>query len=494
MDKNGFLYLAFVAVAMASCTSSQPAAELVTTTEQSYWEVQAPVAATSGKEVAGNQETLVVDLTKTEQTIDGFGSCFSELGWTSLSQLSEEDRESILNELYAPGVGANFNICRMPVAANDFAVDWYSYDETEGDFEMNDFSIDHDRNTLIPFIKAAKRYQPALRIWASPWSPPQWMKYNKHYASRSTAAMARRMAQMGGTSTYMTRRVDNGLPEERQGFEGTDMFIQEDDYMKAYALYFAKFIDAYRAEGIDIYGVMPQNEFNSAQIFPSCCWTAAGLARFIGQHLGPAMKAKGVEVMFGTMERPNEALVDTSLTDPQAGQYITGVAFQWAGKDALPGIHRRYPDLKMYQSEQECGDGKNEWKGATHSWDLMKHYFNNGVSIYEYWNTSLMDGGISRWGWAQNSLVVVREDGTFFYTPEYYILKHASHYVVPGAKLINIDGQYDDAIVFLNPDNSVVALLGNASAEAKTVSVKIGERVYSPVLKPQSVSTLIIKQ
>jgi len=148
----------------------------------------------------------------------------------------------------------------------------------------------------------------------------------------------------------------------------------------------------------------------------------------------------------------------------------------------------------MYQSEQECGDGKNDWKGATHSWDLMKHYFNNGVSIYEYWNTSLMDGGISRWGWAQNSLVVVREDGTFFYTPEYYILKHASHYVAPGAKLINIDGQYDDAIVFLNPDNSVVALLGNASAEAKTVSVKIGERVYSPVLKPQSVSTLIIKQ
>ena len=82
-----------------------------------------------------SEPDVVVDVTKTAQTIDGFGTCFNELGWTSLSLLDETVRESILKEMFAPGVGANFTICRMPVAANDFAIDWYSYNETEGDFE-----------------------------------------------------------------------------------------------------------------------------------------------------------------------------------------------------------------------------------------------------------------------------------------------------------------------------------------------------------------------
>ena len=90
------------------------------------------------------------------------------------------------------------------------------------------------------------------------------------------------------------------------------MFIQEEQYLAAYALYFKRFIEGYKNEGINIFAVMPQNEFNSAQTFPSCCWTAAGLANFIGSYLGPAMDSLGVEVYFGTMERPAEALVDTS--------------------------------------------------------------------------------------------------------------------------------------------------------------------------------------
>ena len=163
-----------------------------------------------------------------------------------------------------------------------------------------------------------------------------------------------------GESTYMTRVVDNGLPEDKEGKEGTDMFIQEDAYLKAYALYFSKFIDADRQEGIDIFAVMPQNEFNSAQIFPSCCWTAKGLANFVGKYLGPAMAEKNVEVMFGTMERANRALVDTILQDKDCARFVKGVGFQWAGKDALPKVQAKYPDIKLYQTEQECGNGKND--------------------------------------------------------------------------------------------------------------------------------------
>ena len=102
---------------------------------------------------------------KHQQQIDGFGACFNELGWLSLSKLEPSVREEIMEELFFPGVGANFTICRMPVGANDFSRDWYSYDEVDGDFTMEHFTIANDQQTLIPFIKNAQKYQPDLRLW-----------------------------------------------------------------------------------------------------------------------------------------------------------------------------------------------------------------------------------------------------------------------------------------------------------------------------------------
>ena len=368
----------------------------------------------------------------------------------------------------------------MPVGANDFSRDWYSYNETDGDFDMQYFTIANDQQTLIPFIKGAQKYNPDLSIWASPWCPPSWMKYNKHYASAYTG------------ETY-SEKYRNGLPADKVGYEGTDMFIQDSLYLRAYALYFSKFIEAYRGQGIDIFAVMPQNEFNSAQIFPSCCWTAASLADFIGNYLGPAMKELDVKVMFGTMERANETLVDTILTDPASGKYISGVGFQWAGKGAIKGIHERYPAMKLYQTEQECGDGRNDWRGAVYSWNLMRHYLENGASAYMYWNISLDKGGISRWGWAQNSLVVVDPDAkTFRYTPEYYVMKHLSHYVQPGARKLETSGQYSNLMAFVNPDKSIVVALANEGNEERQVSVEIDGSVYQPVLPAHSIATLLI--
>lgn len=107
---------------------------------------------------------------------------------------------------------------------------------------------------------------------------------------------------------------------------------------------------------------MPQNEFNSAQVFPSCVWTARSLAQFVGQYLGPVMKQEGVEVMFGTVERPNALLVDTVLQDVHAKKYISGVGFQWAGRGAIATVRTQYPHMRLLQTEQECGDGKNDRK------------------------------------------------------------------------------------------------------------------------------------
>ncbi|MEG1543804.1 MAG: glycoside hydrolase family 30 beta sandwich domain-containing protein, partial [Tannerellaceae bacterium] len=449
---------------LISCSFS-PHAEWVSTTQTDSWKEQPALKAASADTIAQVDVTVLTD--SGEQVMEGFGACFNELGWISLSKLDPAVREGIMEELFFPGVGANFTICRMPVGANDFSRDWYSYDETEGDFAMSNFSIANDQQTLIPFIKNAQKYQSDLRLWASPWCPPSWMKHNKHYASAYTGEQ-------------YDEKYRNGLPQEKIGYEGTDMFIQDSAHLAAYALYFSKFVEAYKEQDIDIFAVMPQNEFNSPQIFPSCCWTAASLANFVGNYLGPQMEKQGVEVLFGTMERANESLVDTLLTDSASSKYIKGVGFQWAGKGAIPGIHKRYPDLKLYQTEQECGDGKNDWTGAVYSWNLMRHYLENGASAYMYWNISLDQGGISRWGWAQNSLVVVDpETKSFRYTPEYYVMKHASHYVQPGARRLQTKGAYSNLLAFRNPDGSFAVILANEETVPRKVSLKIGDYVYT---------------
>jgi glucosylceramidase len=460
---------------LAACNNKNT--EWMASTPDVHWEQQDIQAI---RDVQTESADVDIDVDNPLQTVDGFGSCFNELGWTSLSALHDADREAILEELFAPGAGANFTVCRLPVGANDLSRNWYSYDETDGDFEMKNFSIANDRETLIPFIKAAQKYNPALQLWASPWSPPLWMKTNKYYA-----CMPSRDSD--------DKAFHNDIKPEQVRREGDDMFIQDDAYLKAYALYFAKFIEAYRSEGITIGMVMPQNEFNSCQPFPSCTWRAQALNTFVGEYLGPAMSALGVELMFGTMERPNTLLVDTLLQDPQSSRYITGVGFQWAGKHAVEAIHRDYPALKIYQTEQEYGDGKNDWRGCVYSWQLMKHYFQHGTNVYDYWNTSLEEGGMSRWGWRQNALVTVNKEAkTYAYTYEYYLLKHASHYVLPGAQYLPATGTFTDLMAFKNTDGRYVLILHNGSDEEISPVIKIGRRTITAPLQPHSFNTVVL--
>jgi glucosylceramidase len=466
--------------------------EWVSTTQNEHWATQKDLTIT----VAKSEADVEIETGNPLQTIQGFGGCFNELGWTSLALLSKADRETIFKELFAPGYGANFTICRMPVGANDFSLKWYSYDETDGDFGMKDFAIANDLNTLVPFIKSAKRYNPKLKLWASPWSPPQWMKKNKRYAAAMVPSKAqlKEYADKGyNTDGFDFSNVENGVTADQVGHEGSDLFIQEPQYFKAYTLYFSKFIDAYQKQGIKIRMVMPQNEFNSAQLFPSCTWTAAGLSKFVS-YLGPAMQKKEVDVFFGTVERANEKLVDTLLTTPESGRYISGVGFQWAGKGAIAGIHNRYPNLTLYQSEQECGDGKNDWKYCKYTWTLMKHYFTSGANAYMYWNISLQQGGVSHWGWKQNSLVTVdASTRKFAFNHEFYLLKHLSHYVKPGAKLLTTTGALNNLLAFKNTDNSLVIVVQNDLDADKKVHIKIGNQVIEPILKADSFNTFLIR-
>ena len=487
--KKNLLLLAFIAIYSQSIAQQ---VKWVASTKTENWKIKSLQVATN-KSQAPDAEILTGS---TLQTVNGFGGCFNELGYTSLQLLSNTDRQAIMKELFAPGIGANFTICRMPVGANDFSLDWYSYDETDGDFDLKDFSIAHDLHTLVPFIKDAKKYNPGLQLWASPWSPPTWMKKNKAYAEGMVPSMEmirKYEASSGHKMAGMDfSNVHNGLRPDQVGKEGTDMFIQDDKYFTTYANYFGKFIDAYKKQGITIGMVMPQNEFNSAQVFPSCTWTAHGLAKFVS-YLGPKMEQKGVNVFFGTDERGNEKLADTVISSPESGKYIKGVGFQWAGKGAIAAIHQKYPDLTLYQSEQECGDGQNDWAYCKYTWTLMKHYFNSGANAYMYWNISLKEGGISHWGWRQNSLVSVDTTAkTYKFNYEYYMLKHLSHYVKPGAKMLTLSGTYNNMLAFKNTDNSVVVVVQNDGDTDKKVNIKIGEKVISPLLEADSFNTFVV--
>ena len=445
----------------------------ISTTREAAWQTQ-PIKPMG---YLWNMLDVEVQRARPAQTVQGFGACFNELGWESLQALSGADQESIFHELFTPGAGANFTLCRLPLGANDFSRNWYSYDETPSDFELKHFSIANDLQTLVPFIHKAQAKNAELRLWSSPWSPPTWMKRNRAYAE----AM-----QRPGLPA-------NGLSPEQVGHEGEDMFIQEERYFRAYAQYFGKYIDAYRDQGIHVGMVMPQNEFNSAQAFPSCTWTSEGLARFI-RHLGPEMSKRQVEIFFGTLERGHPKLLETVMNDPEAGRFISGVGIQWAGKLAIEDIHEKYPRLAIYQSEQECGDGNNDWEYCHYCWDLMRHYFENGASGYMYWNLSLETKGLSRWGWPQNSLITVdAAKKSFRYNPEYYLLKHVSHFVMSGAKRVETEGTFENLLAFSNPDGSTAVIARNESAQAKPLTVVVGERKIAIVLQGESFNSLLVK-
>jgi len=417
---------------------------------------------------------ILIDINKTAQTIDGFGGCFNELGWEALNSVPSAGKQDILQNLFNPESGCKFNICRMPIGANDYAVDWYSLNETAWDYGMHHFSIARDRLRLIPYIKEAQSIRPDLQIWASPWSPPSWMKTNKHYACSSGSV--------------------NDLPPDKQGKEMEDMFILDDQTLSAYALYFSKFIREYKKEGIDIYAVHVQNEPNSCQNFPSCIWTPDALATFIGKYLGPEFEKDGLnaEIWLGTIERPQPERIDPILQDPDAAKYITGVGFQWAGKGAIPHVHEKYPAMKLMQTETECGNGANDWAAMEHTFSLMKHYFRNGANSYMYWNMVLDHTGKSQWGWQQNSIITITEDLKVKYNPEFYLMKHFSHFIKPSAKFL--DGVSDEnCLAFLNPDDEIVIIYYNDTEIPVTKTFETGALQFSAELQKKSLNTFVVK-
>jgi len=466
------LIAVFSLIALIFGCSSPEKIEVVSTTNNQPW-----ITESQSITEKNNADEKVIDIypDSAKQVIDGFGGCFNELGWDALGTLTEVNKTEVLKNLFDSISGCRFNIFRMPIGANDYAVDWYSHNETAEDFEMKNFSLNRDKQRLIPYIKAAQLYIPEMKVWASPWCPPSWMKINRHYACAPNPKF-------------------NDLPAAGQGEEMKTQFRMEPKVLAAYALYFEKFVEGYAAEGIPISAVHVQNEMNSCQPFPSCIWRPEDLATFIGKYLGPKFEADGIKTMIwlGTVERPQIERVDTVLMNPEAAKYIQGVGFQWAGKGAIPLIHKKYPSMKLMQTETECGDGSNDWKAAEHTFDLMKHYFSNGANAYMYWNMVLDETGKSQWGWKQNSMISIdKASGKVAYNPEFYLMKHLSYFVEPGSKYIPVSAD-ENCLAFVK-GKQLVVFYYNASETEKSCSFRIGEKSISVKLKPKSFNSLKIQ-
>ena len=422
---------------------------IISTTIDKRWQ--------QGKEAKGG---IKLEFGEAKQKIRGFGTCFSELGAVALNHLDPKEKEKFLDELFSKD-GCNFNYCRTPMGASDFALDFYSYNETDGDYEMKNFSIDRDKKLLLPLILEGVKRQNELEMFASPWCPPLWFKTKKAYS--------------------------NGV------------FDPTPENYKAYALYFKKYVEAYKAAGVPLVHVHPQNEPCSNQVFPSCVWTGDKLTDFIGGYLGPALEGSGVDIFFGTVNGPEgdgrwtwtryHDYLGYAMQNEQARKYIKGVGYQWAGKFALHQTHADYPDLEIIQTESECGGGENSWDHMMYIFELMHLYFRHGASAYVYWNIALENDSSSTWGWCQNSLMHVL-DGKPNYTPEFYLMKHFAHFVERGAKYVKMKGEFSSSCVaFENPNGEKVVVVMNPYKTEKIV--ELAGKSYS--LPPESINTIVTK-
>lgn len=421
---------------------------IISTTENRRWVEIQPT----------DKKGIELSVVGERQNIRGFGTCFSELSALALDSIGADEKSALLDELFDADK-CNFNYCRAPMGASDFSLDFFSYNDTEGDLEMKNFSVERDKKLLLPLIFEGVRRQKDMQMFASPWCPPLWLKTKKAYSN------------------------------------GT--FNMTEENLAAYALYFKKYIEAYKELGVPLIQVCPQNEPCSNQVFPSCIWTGKELAEFIGGYLGEAIEGLGVDIIFGTINGPEtdhrklytrySDYLGVAMKDERARKYIKAVSYQWAGKYALLETHDDYPDLEIIQSESECGDGDNTWAHMMYVFEMMRQYFRMGASSYVYWNLALEGESASTWGWRQNSLIHV-VDGKAELTPEFYLMKHFSHFVKRGAKYLKLKGEYSSATAaFKNPDGSIVLVAANPYYEERVIT--FGGSSYA--LPPRSINTII---
>jgi glucosylceramidase len=412
---------------------------------------------------------IILDETLIDQEIEGFGAALTDsAAWVLDSYLAADAREQLLHALFSPADGIGLGYLRVPVGASDFALNHYTYDDMpprQRDPELRLFSIAHDERYILPILRRARAINPCLKIMASPWSPPGWMK--------------RRW--LPGNPLYGGRL-------RRNCFD-------------SYARYLVAFARAYAAAGVPIDALTVQNEPKHASPrYPSMRMSADEQAEFVRQHLGPALEQAqlALKIVIWDHNWSNPHYPIAVLNDPGAKRYVAGTAFHGYSFPPRPEaqslVRAAHPDRDIYFTE--CTGLIGSDFAADLHW-IVRHLLigatRHGARAVLLWNLALDEHGNPHTGAGAQcrGVVSVTASGAVERNVEYYALGHASRFVVPGARRIAATSASDliAAVAFKNPDGTKVLIALNDDDRARGLTVQWGGESFCYTLAAGAVAT-----
>ena len=415
--------------------------------------------------------TLILDPTKKFQEIIGFGGAITDASAETFYKLPEDKQEEILKAYFGPDEGLGYTLCRTHINSCDFSSYSYAYSEIPGDKSLRHFSIEHDLNFRIPLIKEAiNAGTEELKLIASPWSPPAWMKTNN--------SMLR-----GGKL--------------------------KPEYYQAWANYFIRFFEEYEKQGISFWGLTVQNEPMATQTWESCLYTAEEERDFIKDFLGPSLEKSSYKdhkiIVYDHNRGVMYQRASTVYEDTAASKYVWGTGFHWYSGDHFENLRHlndAYPHKKLLFTEgcvfPFSYDHLNEWQWGERYGESIIHDLNNYSVGWVDWNILLDETGgpnhVSNFCYAP--IIGNTKSGELTYMNSYYYLGHFSKFIRPGAKRIICSSNYDSllATAFLNPDNSIAVVSMNQSDEDIDFKIWLKHQGVEVSLPAHSISTVILNR
>lgn len=421
-----------------------------------------PIKQTEGKS-NGKGISVRVYPEITFQTIEGIGGAFNEIGGEALMSLDETQREEVMKNLFDANL-SNFTVCRTAIGSSDFGIDAYSYSEVPNDFKMKKFYIEREHNSVIPYIQLAYKYNPDMQLFASPWSPPGWMK----------------------ESGWMDRGEEN---------PATNVLKDDPKIYKAYALYFAKYVEAYAEKGINIDKIVIQNEQDISTKYPSCNMPPKQMGEFVINYLRPQFEKANTpaEIWAGSFRTAKRLDGLEFVSNESWRESVDGIGVQYMNSRQVENMQAVFPDIKFLHTEGNCYGGKNSVDQAFSRFGEVASYINHGVPNFCYWNMILNETSTSGWGWKQNSLIKInREEKTVTYNPDYAAMALFGRFMRLGMKRIASASWYNETIT-LADDENIYLFVKNASEKPKTFDVWIKDDQATVVDIPaRSISVVVV--
>lgn len=413
------------------------------------------------------------------QTILGFGGAFTESAAYNYAQFTDEQKRDFMKKTFSREEGIGYNFGRTHINSCDFSLDIYTYVEN-GDYDLSTFNIDRDRKYIIPFIKDALLYcSDELVLFASPWSPPAYMKDNES-------------AIRGGS-----------LKEE---------------YKKVWARYYAKYIKAMAEEGIKISAITVQNEPNAKQSWESCSYSPEDERDFIEWYLAPVLDEEGLgDIKIMVWDHNKERVYDRSkriFTSEKVRNRVWGVAHHWYSGDHFEGLRLVHEQFgKELISAEICGSIHEDAKYLAERYgEELFGDFSNFTSAFCDWNLILSDKGgpfHNRSEKTTSCAGIVFEDKSsgchapvlydtekkeVVYTPIYYYIGHFSKYICRGAKRVATTKYHKflHAIAFKNPDGQIIVVLMNLDNRELPAVIRHNDVCTKITMEPHSIVTVLL--